>query len=312
MTTGLHVAVTGASGFVGRHLVPALEDAGHRVTRVVRRPTSAGDVAIGSITNEVDPTIFSNQDAVVHLAAIAHRRGPEDFFAINRDGAVNIARAAAQAGVKHFVFMSTAKVLGEFTVEPLGADAPLNPPDDYSLAKAQAEAAIVAELGGHRTTIVRPPLVYGVGMLGNLGTLIHWLQKGRPIPVPSRANRRSMVSATSLGQSVVATLRTPPTSRRVIHPHDSATISFEETVRAMAAGLRAHPRLVSVPAVALEVLDRITSIAGKELFAPLLRDFELLTDEVLLDLGWTPSDSPKGGLERIAPLHSAEFGRQPS
>jgi len=148
----MRIAVTGAAGFVGRALCPVLAARGHQVVALDRS-------AIGDVARFADwPRVLAGVDAVVHLAALAHRRGigEERLRAVNVEASVAIGRAAAAAGVR-MLFMSSVKAVGEETAgAAFGESAALAPQDAYGLAKAEAEQALLA-LRGLALTILRPP-----------------------------------------------------------------------------------------------------------------------------------------------------------
>ena len=157
------VLITGAGGFVGRHLGPALENAGWTVRGIGRKE-------IGELDGSVDwRPHLDGVAAVVHLAARVHEMSdrPGDPAAAdahlraNRDATANLGEQAEASGVRKFVFLSSVKVHGEVSTAPLTADAPLAPCDPYGRSKAEAERALVAGTKTMAVTILRPPLVYG-------------------------------------------------------------------------------------------------------------------------------------------------------
>lgn len=302
MTKSLRIAVTGAGGFVGRGVVPALEAAGHAVTRIVRTLERSNDVIIDDIANGVPPEALQDHDAVVHLAAIAQRGNDEDYLAVNRDGAARVASAAAEAGVGHFVFMSSAKVLGAYSTKPFDTASPLKPSDDYSRSKAEAEVLIAEAMGGAGVSIVRPPAVYGRGTQGNLGLLLRLTKAGLPIPVPSRPNRNSLVSLRNLCRAIEVVLQHPPADTRVVHPHDGEPLSFEGTLRALALGAGRRPRLIRIPSSMLARAEQTLRQRGAPALTPIVRDFELEPDSGLQRMGWTSIESSAEGLLRLASL----------
>ena len=139
-------------------------------------------------------------DVVVHLAGLAHDTRREnkwtfnDYMKVNTHATETIARAAARAGVKRFVFISTIKINGEETP----ADAAFNelsppaPNDPYSVSKHEAEKALraVSDETGLEVVIVRPPLVYGSGVKGNMRSLIRTVAKRYIFPAQVSSRRR--------------------------------------------------------------------------------------------------------------------------
>jgi nucleoside-diphosphate-sugar epimerase len=175
------VHVTGASGFVGRNLRPALISAGH------------------------EPVALEKAQVVVHLAAVAHRKASqEELQRVNVDLAVDTARKAAAAGAR-FVFLSSVKVHGEFALTPLRVDSPIAPQDRYAESKARAEDALRA-IAGLRLAVLRPPLVYGPGVKANFLALMKAVAGRWPLPLASIDNRRSLVFVGNLAAAILACL----------------------------------------------------------------------------------------------------------
>jgi nucleoside-diphosphate-sugar epimerase len=181
----MKVVVTGASGFIGRCLDTALSRAGHEVLAVDLRTAS---VPAG--------------DAVVHLAAIAHRRASaEEIERVN----VGLARQVGQAAAAHgaaLVFLSSVKVHGEASQAPFTEASPLAPGDAYGRSKARAEEALRA-IPGLRLAVLRPPLVYGPGVKANFLALMAALARGIPLPLASVKNRRSLVYVGNLADAIL-------------------------------------------------------------------------------------------------------------
>jgi nucleoside-diphosphate-sugar epimerase len=214
----LKVAVTGASGFVGRTLCPSLAAAGHELAS----PEAA--------------------DACVHLAAIAHRRASRDELQrINVDLAVQAARKAAAAGAR-FVFLSSVKVHGETSASPLRETSPIAPRDEYAESKARAEEALRA-VPGLRLAVLRPPLVYGPGVKANFLSLLKAVARGVPLPLASVDNRRSLVYVGNLAAAVLACLDREGT----FLVSDGPAVSTPQLCRELGAALGRPARLFAFP-----------------------------------------------------------------
>src|SRR5450432_933914 len=201
----LRVLVSGANGFVGRTLLAAAVPLQLRAAvRSNRVPEFAGEqVAVGDIDGQTDwSQALAGMDCVIHLAArvlvmnpTAKDRG--EFEHTNVLGTEQLARAAAAAGVKRFVFLSSIKVNGESSGDrPFRADDIPKPQDDYARSKLEAERrlSVIEAASGMRVSIVRSPLVYGPGVRGNFFRLLSLVRGGLPIPLAAIVNVRSMVS----------------------------------------------------------------------------------------------------------------------
>jgi UDP-glucose 4-epimerase len=182
------VTVTGASGFIGRALLAALEDAGHQTVPLDLRASR-----------------FTDGDAVVHLAAVAHRSASrEELHRVNVGLARDIGMAAAAHGVP-LVFISSVKVHGEASDAAFTERSKIRPGDAYAESKARAEDALRA-IPGLKLAVLRPPLVYGPGVKANFLALIRAIARGIPLPLASVRNRRSLIYVGNLVDAVVRCL----------------------------------------------------------------------------------------------------------
>lgn len=269
----MRLAVTGASGFVGRALAASLERHGHEVLRVDRSgaPTGARvrlELPLSSEALDALARALEGCDAVLHLAARAHVvRDPspaplEAFRRVNVAGARDVARAARLAGARRFVLVSTAGVLGDTSEpgRPLGPDAPTRPHTDYARSKLEGELAVQGELAASAVELVvlRPPLVTGPEPKGNLATLARALARGVPLPFARMHNRRTLVALDNLVALLEAAATHPRAAGQTLLATDAEPLSTEEVARAIAHGLGVTPRLFHVPRALLEGLGRVT------------------------------------------------------
>src|SRR5438105_3988451 len=179
---GMRLHVTGAGGFIGQNLLAELFRAGH----------------------ELLPAVPKAQ-AVIHLAAIAHRHArPDELDEVNVRLPVRVARQAAAEGA-HFLFLSSVKVHGEESRAPLTEHSAIRPQDAYAASKARAEEALAAvpEL---QLAVLRPPLVYGPGVKANFLALMHAVARGWPLPFRAVDNRRSFIYVGNLVHAILRVL----------------------------------------------------------------------------------------------------------
>jgi nucleoside-diphosphate-sugar epimerase len=291
------VLVTGATGFVGRAVLPALAPVA-AVRAAVRDasaalPAGVERVAIGSIGRETDwRAALDGVDAVVHLAARVHvmRPGPDDEALcrqVNVAGTLRLAEAAAASGVSRFVFVSTVKVMGDrsqgrpFTEDD--APAPVGP---YAISKLLAERALAAFLGP-AVTILRPPLVYGPGVKGNFRALQRLAASGLPLPLGSVANRRSLLYVGNLADAIRAALLAPPAPGcRAYLLRDGEDLSTADLLRRLAP----RARLLRFPPALLARLLP-SGLAERLLFSLAVDDSRFRRDH-----GWTPPFTVDQGL----------------
>jgi len=256
------ILVTGANGFIGRHLCAALTKKHGSVKAAMRNtgdPTSnTATVAIGTIDGTTDWSMaLQDIEVVVHLAARAHVMQDKaadplaEFRKINVDGTLNLARQALEAGVKRFIFISSIKVNGEATApgRPYRADDTPVPEDAYGISKREAEDGL-RELCLNSTmefVIIRPPLVYGPGVKGNFFSMMRWLDKGIPLPLASIQNRRSLVAVDNLVDLILACIDHPGAANQTFLASDGEDLSTPELLSKTAAALGKRARLLPVP-----------------------------------------------------------------
>jgi nucleoside-diphosphate-sugar epimerase len=290
----MRCVVTGASGFIGQAVVPALRARGHEVVALGRE--ELGDIA--GFTGW--GAHLEGADAVLHLAAIAHSRARDDerLRAVNVDAALALGKAAAVAGAR-MLFVSSVKVLGEETPGRAFDDAsPPAPQDAYARAKAAAEAGLRA-ISGLSLSVLRPPLVYGPGVKGNFLALLRAVARGWPLPLAGIGNRRSLVYAGNLADALVRCMESPLAVGRTYGVTDGAPLSTPDLCDALGAALGRPARLFAFPRPLLELAAPATKLTRS-----------LVVDDGALrrDLGWTPPHSFEEGLRRTAEWFHARGG----
>jgi UDP-glucose 4-epimerase len=273
------VLVTGAGGFIGRHLVPVLEGSGWTVRRTVRTAGSGPNDALieplGPATDWRDA--LEGVDAVVHLAARVHHPNEEHaielYRCVNVEGTLHLARTAASMGVRHFVFISSTLVNGRSTDGrgPFSEADVLTPRGIYGISKAAAESGLraIAQDQGMLITVVRPPLVYGAGAKGNFHLLAKAVMRGMPLPLGLIRNRRAFVSVENFSSFIVDRLAKADRGFDVFLVADAEQVSTPEFVRRLAKAAGATSRLLPVPISILRPMLRLSgrpdaydSIAG--------------------------------------------------
>jgi nucleoside-diphosphate-sugar epimerase len=295
--------VTGASGFIGSAALARLSRDGAVATRgTVRRhslnmPGSTELVVVGDLGPETSWIhALEGVDAVVHTAARVHvmRESALDplaeFRRVNVSGTLTLARQAAAAGVRRFVFISSVKVNGEGTVlgRPYTATDMPAPVDPYGVSKLEAEQGLfeVARETSMSVSIIRPVLVYGPGVKGNFLTLMRWLHKGVPLPLGAIHNQRSFVALENLVDLIVTCLNHPAASGRVFMVSDGEDLSTTALLRRVAAALGRPARLIPVPAGALIVVARL--VGNSDVAQRLCGSLQVDINRTRELLGWSP------------------------
>jgi nucleoside-diphosphate-sugar epimerase len=305
------VLLTGASGFVGRATIAAAEGSGLRIRAATRNGADrpAGDtVRIPGLDFDTDwGPIIAGVDTVIHLAARVHvardrAADPLAYRAVNVHGTVRLAVAAADAGIRRFVFVSTVKVHGETSADgPFTAASPFRPSDPYSRSKAEAEERLreIEARTGLDVVIVRPPLVYGPGVRANFLNLVRAVDRGLPLPLGRVRNRRSFVYVQNLADLLLLlAARTPAAAGRSFLVSDGPPVSTPDLVRRIAAALDRPARLVPVPMALIRAAGRFAGRSGS--IDRLLGSLAVDTRDTEDTLGWTPGTTMDQGLTRTA------------
>ena len=307
----MKVLVTGANGFVGLAVLQRLNEIrGLQSVGSVRRAaglTGTTVVEVGDLTAQTDWSLtLAGADAVIHLAARVHVMQETEidplpaFRAVNVNGTFNLARQAAAAGVKRFVFISSVKVNGEST--PSGeafteADVP-NPQDAYGQSKHEAEQCLrqVSADTGMEVVIIRPPLVYGPGVKANLAALMRVVQRGWPLPLGAVHNRRSLVAMDNLVDFIFTCITNPLAANQTFFVSDGQDLSTTDLVRGMARAAGVTARLMPVPVWALQAG---ASLLGKgDTIQRLCGNLQVDISKARSLLGWDPPVSVDEGLRR--------------
>ena len=219
----MRILVTGASGFIGSHLCPALASAGHELA-----------------------TAVEHCDAVLHLANLAHTgASPSELHRVNVQGTLAQAQSALRSGVRRFVYLSSLKARA--------------PADAYGRAKRLAEEGLLG-LPGLEPVVLRPPLVYGPRVKANFLALMRAIDRGWWLPLASVRNQRSLVYVGNLVDVILKCIGAP-VAGRVFEPSDGAPVSTPELCRALARALGRPSRLFSCPPPLLRLSPRLARLA---------------------------------------------------
>jgi nucleoside-diphosphate-sugar epimerase len=307
--------ITGGSGFVGRQLLATLvARAVFDITALVRKPPAelirAVDYLVLPDFAGIDGGYEGLQDAdvVIHLASRVHVMNDveTDPLAAYRETNVvhtlNLARSAAQAGVKRFVFISSVKVNGEGTAPGNAyreSDA-VRPLDPYGISKMEAEEGlkIIAAETGLEVVIIRPVLVYGPGVRANFESMMKWLHRGVPLPFGSLDNKRSLVGVGNLVDFISVCIDHLAAANQTFLISDGHDVSTSELLRSLGAALGHPARLIPVPSWML--VQGATLLGKKALSQRLCGSLQVDIDKARSLLNWRPILTLEQGLKLTA------------
>ncbi len=307
----LRVAVTGASGFIGENLLSALSRSGHAVLGLTRKgrgtPGDTGRVMLDRYDNtDALENLLTGCDAVVHLAALAHRSEKSlqsgESFDANVSVTAAVARSAHAAGVRRFVFISSVGVNGLRTYgQPFNElDAPC-PQEAYARSKLTCEQQVLELARQHpdfEVVIVRPPLVHGPQAPGNFGKLWRAVARGVPLPFGAIDNRRSVIGVDNLADLIIRCIVHPGASNQTYLASDGEDVSTANLILRMGLAMQRPARLINVPAPLLRLAARMTR--QQDLLERLEGSLQVDSRKVRLELGWSPPFTLDEGLRRIA------------
>lgn len=298
------ILVTGASGFVGPHVVAALLAAGYRLRLAQRRAAPASDGVETIVTGDLSAAIdwsaaLQGVDHVVHLAGLAHAGPGLDealYNRINTQATQELAAAAQAAGVRRFVYLSSIKALRGAFDGPALRDSDIPTPDDaYGRSKLAAEQALAAlDLDW---VSLRPVLIYGPGVKANMAALLRLARLPIPLPLGGLTAPCSLLAVENLASAILFALAPACPSRRSYLVADPEPISVAGIIAALRAGAGRKPGLIPVPAAWLGLAARL---AGKQdAFVKLSGSLVARPDD-FLNAGWQPRIRTPAALMQLA------------
>ena len=317
---GRSILVTGASGFLGASLVRYLASSeAFSVRAPVRNPRISFPASVEVLPiADLDASTSWQQalpgvEVVVHASGRVHvmNEAPQDplveFRKVNVEGTLNLARQAAAAGVKRFIFISSIKVNGETTLpgKPFSAEDAPAPVDAYGISKLEAEQGLyaLAASTGMEAVIIRPVLVYGPGVKANFLSMMRWLSKGIPLPFGDSHNRRSLVALDNLISLIVVCIDHPRAANQTFLVSDGEDISTSDLLRKLAYALGKPAWLLPVP---VWLMRGAAALLGKRnLSSRLFGSLQVDISKNQALLGWKPPVSLDQGL-RLTAQHFLE------
>ena len=278
------VAITGASGFVGQRLLTYSRDMFQMVSLPLR---------------ETKPALMnlSGTDTVVHLAGKAHDMGQVDdniYFTVNYELTKELADRAKQQGVRHFVYISSTKVYGDHIQQVLNEQSVCTPTDAYGASKLKAEQYLQSVSSpSFKVAVVRPPLVYGPGVKGNMIRLLHLAGKNYTLPFGKSGNARSMVFIDNL----VALINTViiQEAEGIFVAGDSEPVATDKLILLIRKYLGNPKGLISVPGFFRNIIKQLKPGLYIRLFGSFVVDNRMTN----LQLNFTPPFTTEYGVEQM-------------
>jgi nucleoside-diphosphate-sugar epimerase len=303
------ILLTGASGFVGRRLALTLIKKDVALICSVRKPMEIAGAdcrVVGDLSMNTDwRHCLEEVDTVIHCAARVHVMQDQEsdplklFRQVNVAGTLQLAKQAAAAGVKQFIFLSSVKVNGEET--GLGSafteDCEPQPLDPYGISKFEAEQALF-ELGrktGMAITVIRPPLVYGPGVGANFLSMLLWIKRGIPLPFGRIRNQRSFVYIENLVSLMTCCIHNPRAANQVFLVSDGRDMSTTELLKKSAASFSVPSRLFPFPPSLLKLLAKL--FGKKSIADRLCQSLQVDISKANRILNWTPPYTVEQGLQ---------------
>ena len=303
------ILITGATGFIGSHLLPHLQQQNLSIKITTRQsspqlPNHITSVKIDNIDETTDWTeALQNIDCIIHLAARAHilkdeATDPEsEFYQTNTAATTNLAKQAIEHGVKHFIFMSSIGAMTTLATETLTESSPCHPDTPYGRSKLQAEQNL-KELCNNSTmtwTILRPPLIYGARNPGNMERLLKLVKTGLPLPFGGIKNCRSLLYVGNLVDALTHCITHPNARNQTFIISDGEDLSTPALVRQIGIAMGKEPTLIPIPP---QLLKLIAQPLGKgETIDRLAGSLRVDSSKIRTTLNWKPPFSVNQGLK---------------
>ncbi len=298
------VLLTGATGFIGRGLVPVLSAKGYRVRAAMRTVTSVPDEVESAVVGDLRRPInlaeaLRDVDYVIHSAGIAHADdgvSEGTYREVNAGTTAILARAARQAGVRRFVLLSSVRAqVGPSADEVVTEAAAANPTDAYGRSKLEAEQLLAD--AGTPFVVLRPVLVHGPGMRFNMAELLQLARSRWPLPIGGFSARRSIVARDHLADAVALALSNAKMEGGVFLVSDPEPLSVGEMVSAMRSAWGRRPGVFPLPPMLAAMGGRI---AGRGEQVDRSRKGLIVDPAKLLAAGWRPRQSAYDALAETA------------
>jgi len=318
--------VTGATGFLGRHLCMALKEHGHSVVAGLRAEAEGPwdrvvlfDLAKGPVPSSE----LQGVSCVFHLAGKAHAlsetvQDNRDYIEINTTGTRRLLDASRAAGVERLVFFSSVKAMVEDTVQILDETAECHPETPYGASKLEAERLVLEGGFVSEPVVLRLSMVYGPTHKGNFARMIEAVDKGRFPPLPELGNRRSMVCVHDVVQAAILAMQSPQATGQIYIVTDGNCYSTRQIYLGIRAALGRQPPSWTIPVALLNAFARFGDIVGQIRGKRFIFDSDAMdkltgsacfsSGKIERELGFRPKyDLPSALPEIVACLRSEQY-----
>lgn len=307
MESSLLIGVSGCTGLVGSAVLARIKKSNVVVFGRKQSPLPDYSFQYTELDGSFDfGNAFNGIGTFIHAAARVHVMADtaadplDEYRAVNVAGTINLARQAAAAGVKRFIFISSIKVNGECTA----ADKPflytdvMRPEDPYGISKAEAERGLkqIAEDTGMEVVIIRPPLVYGPGVKANFAQLMKLAKKNLPLPFGMIRNKRSLVSIDNLVDLIITCIDHPHAANQTFLVSDDHDISTTELLKLLTRAAGKEPWLIPMPVSWFKLSGKL--IGKQAVIDRLCGNLQVDITHTKKTLGWKPPISVEEGIRR--------------
>ena len=262
-----NILVSGASGFIGLMLIKELLEKGHNVYGLVRTDNNYfnnknyTNIVIEDISKNINFNKSVRIDYFYHLAAKTHDKtnNYDEYFRVNVLGLKNVLSYVSKLKIRKIIMLSSIKVNGEGfnTNEQIySSHSKLNPKDDYGRSKLEAENLLkeFCKINNINFVILRPPLVYGPGVKGNLSSLMNLIDRNIPMPIVKTNNMRSLISLTNLVDALIVVGLNDEIINKIYLIADDFPVKVEDLYKKIANSMGKKLFLINLPSKFLKVL----------------------------------------------------------
>lgn len=325
----MKILITGSTGFIGKALTQKLKQYSNYELFALLNSHSkvAVSSAVASDLSQAElKKLLKDVDVVIHLAARVHLmddKSPhplKDFREVNVDLTFNLAKLAAECGVKRFIFLSSIKVNGEHTkfyetFKPTISDIRFKQLsnasiknqcdkdlDAYALSKFEAEQVLIklCKESSMDFVIIRPPLVYGNCAKGNFKKMIEWVSSAKLLPFGGVKNMRSIVYIDNLVSLIESCINHPKASNEIFLVSDGRDLSTHDIVKTLSEALGKTQLFFSFHPAILKLL--LLLLNKRNIYERLFLNLQVEINKTKELLDWYPRISVEVGLQRTVEL----------